>query len=194
MIITDLVNDPAGYQRETDSQGRHWGPYINLNGEYVELQNNSNFPHEVEGWRVKDEDGHTYVFEVSDQLAPGASIRLYTGIGTDTTTAFYWNRRAPVWNNSGDKASLVDPSGEVVSELATRQGSATLHGHVYRAGTHGGVGGALLLVDGSSGCRESQIPAAPTRSSWTPGGTRSKPRPTATRPARFFTSTSARTR
>lgn len=151
MIITNLVNDPAGYQRETDSQGRHWGPYINLNGEYVELQNNSSHRHGISGWRVRDQDGHTYVFPACGELEPGATFRLYTGIGTDTAAAFYWNRKAPVWNNSGDKASLVDLSGQLVSEFATRQGRATLSGHVFVAGTHGGVGGALLLVDGSSG-------------------------------------------
>ena len=160
MIITDLVNDPAGYQRETDSQGRHWGPYLNLNGEYVEIQNNSSLGHEISGWRVRDQDGHTYVFPVCEQLAPGASVRLLTGTGTDTATSFHWNRKAPVWNNPGDKASLVDTSGEVVSEFATRQRGATLSGHVYVSGTQNGVAGADILYvaevnPGASGTSDS---------------------------------------
>jgi hypothetical protein len=151
MIITDLVHDPAGCRRETDSQGRHWGPYVNLNDEYVELQNNSSHRHEISGWRVRDQDGHTYVFPLCDQLEPGATFRLHTGVGTDTASAFYWNRKAPVWNNDGDKASLINLSGEVVSEFASRQGRVTLYGHVYVAGTQGGVGGAFVLVAANSG-------------------------------------------
>jgi len=151
MIITDLVNDPAGCQRETDSQGRHWGPYTNINGEYVEIANNSTLPHSISGWRVRDQDGHTYVFPLCDQLAPGAHVRLHTGIGTNSAAAFYWNRKAPVWNNSGDKASLVDTSGEVVSEFATRLGSATLSGHVYVVGTLNGIAGAEIVYVGESG-------------------------------------------
>jgi len=174
MIITDLVNDPAGYQREADAQGRHWGPYTNLNGEYVEIANNSTLSHSISGWRVRDQDGHTYVFPLCDQLAPGAHVRLHTGIGTNSAAAFYWNRKAPVWNNSGDKASLVDTSGEVVSEFATRLGSATLSGHVYVVGTQNGIAGAdIVFLDqqnagapaksGSGGAYSMSVPCGEQR-------------------------------
>jgi len=40
-------------------------------------------------------------------------IRVYTGCGTNTDTSLYWCSQGAVWNNSGDTAFLLDPSGNI---------------------------------------------------------------------------------
>jgi hypothetical protein len=34
--------------------------------------------------------------------------------GTDTATELYWCNNSEVWNNDGDTAVLLDPSGNIV--------------------------------------------------------------------------------
>ena len=42
-------------------------------------------------------------------------MRLFTGCGTDVAGEVYWcEEGSAVWNNSGDTAFLLDPSGNTV--------------------------------------------------------------------------------
>jgi micrococcal nuclease len=65
---------------------------------------------------VHDEAGKTYTFADGTTLAPGASITLHTGDGTDTDAHRYWGRDGAVWNNGGDTVTVRDASGDVVAE------------------------------------------------------------------------------
>jgi hypothetical protein len=52
-------------------------------------------------------------------LEPGATVRVFTGCGSDSAASLYWcNTGSAVWNNSGDTAFLLDPAGNVVYTLA----------------------------------------------------------------------------
>lgn len=94
-----------------DAEG---GEYDNLNGEYVVFENRGSAAVDVTNWEVTDEVGKTYTFG-SFTLDPGATVTLHTGTGTDTSTDRYWNRSAPVWNNSGDTVFLHDDDGVLVT-------------------------------------------------------------------------------
>jgi micrococcal nuclease len=87
----------------------------NLNDEYVTLTNEGDESLALDGWTVTDEAGKTYEFGAVE-LAPGESVTLRTGSGTDTDTDVYWGRSGAVWNNGGDTVTVRDAAGEVVAE------------------------------------------------------------------------------
>lgn len=90
----------------------------NLDEEWVRFTNRGGAPVDLTGWQVADESSsHRYTFG-DLTLAPGASVTLFTGCGSDSDTERYWcNSDSAVWNNSGDTVFLKDPSGNnVVAE------------------------------------------------------------------------------
>ncbi len=92
---------------------------LHLNDEWVRFVNRSGRDLDLEGWTVRDESSsHRYHFGAL-VLAPGASVTLYSGCGTDSDTQRYWCvSGSAVWNNSGDSVFLLDPVGNIVAQLA----------------------------------------------------------------------------
>jgi len=87
----------------------------NLDDEYVILENTGDSDLSLSGWTVSDEAGKTYTFgDVT--LAPGETVTLHTGSGSDTASDVYWGRDGAVWNNGGDTVTVRDDSGSVVAE------------------------------------------------------------------------------
>jgi hypothetical protein len=101
-----------------------------LEDEYVVIRNEGGQKWNLVGWLVTDEtdqqlNPHEYVFPEKLTsgsrwtLDPGEAIFLITGSGSDiffpTATPpqfhFHWNRKAFVWNNSGDRVYLRHPNG-----------------------------------------------------------------------------------
>lgn len=87
----------------------------NPNDEYVTLSNAGNRTLELSGWTVTDEAGAGYAFPAGTTLAPGGSLRLHTGVGTDGDGHYYWGRTGAVWNNDGDTVTVRDAGGNVVA-------------------------------------------------------------------------------
>ena len=85
----------------------------NLNGEWVAIRNEGETSVDLTGWGIKDESAsHRYEFPVSFTLLPGETVTVKTGCGADFDTDLYWcNQGSAVWNNGGDTAFLLDPSG-----------------------------------------------------------------------------------
>lgn len=90
----------------------------NPNGEWVELASDANTTVALDGWRLADEGGHTYAFPAGTEVAPNATLRVYTGSGEDDGTALFWGRASAVWNNAGDTARLYDGHDRLVDELS----------------------------------------------------------------------------
>jgi len=86
----------------------------NLGDEYVTFRNAGNDSLDLSGWTVRDEGGHVYPFPDGFELASGASVRVYTGAGTDSADALYWNADGAVWNNDGDAVVVTNATGVVV--------------------------------------------------------------------------------
>lgn len=85
--------------------------------EYVALENQGTSAAAMDAWTVKDEVGATYSFPSGFTLAAGATVKVYTGSGSDTASELYWGRGQAVWNNSGgDTAYLLDAAGVLVDE------------------------------------------------------------------------------
>jgi hypothetical protein len=86
----------------------------NLNGEWVEIANQGLAAQVLHGWTISTQHNRTYTFK-DFTLEAGASVKLHTGFGNDTSTDLYWNKKMPIWNNNGDMAILKDASGNVVA-------------------------------------------------------------------------------
>ncbi|MGJ3558072.1 lamin tail domain-containing protein [Streptomyces sp. INA 01156] len=96
-----------------DSPGRDDRSNRSLNKEWVEITNNTRRAVNLDGWTLRDEDGHRYRFD-NVRLAGRATVRVHTGIGRDTRTDLYQDRRAYVWDNRADTATLRNDRGRTV--------------------------------------------------------------------------------
>ncbi|HPD76009.1 MAG TPA: lamin tail domain-containing protein [Methanoregulaceae archaeon] len=87
---------------------------LNLNGEWIALENFGNDGVLLAGWTLADESGETlYIFPLYI-LDPGTKVTIYTGHGDYNNTSLFMNKDAPVWRNSGDTAILKDAGGTVI--------------------------------------------------------------------------------
>jgi len=99
VVIKDVINPPPG----TDP----------LN-EIVILENASSSSIDLTGWTLIDSSVHTYSFPPVT-VPTGMVFTVRTGHGTDTSTDFFWGQDSPVWNNTGDTATLLDSFGNQIS-------------------------------------------------------------------------------
>jgi len=91
----------------------------NPNGEWIEIVNDGDAPVDLTGWSVRDEStSHRFRFPTGFGLAPGATVVIYSGCGSDTDLELYWCDGDPVWNNGGDTGFLVDVDGQFVDTLS----------------------------------------------------------------------------
>lgn len=101
----------------------------NPNNEFVEITVDPRFasaPVSLEGFLLKNRLGEAFAFpDIS--LEPGASIRVYSGQGSPTGETLFWGRTQPAWDNWGDCAQLVYPSGARYL-LGYRSGCASVQG------------------------------------------------------------------
>ena len=84
-----------------------------LNIERVTFRNDGNATIDMDGWTVKDEGTHIFEFE-DFTLAPGQTVSLRSGEGSDTLASVYWHDDSSVWNNDGDVCFLRDDNGLLV--------------------------------------------------------------------------------
>jgi hypothetical protein len=74
--------------------------------EYVLIENNDSKSYDMEDWYIKeDKNGLRYTFP-SFTLAGGASVRVWTGPGTNNANNLYWGRSEPAWGDDSDCGSL----------------------------------------------------------------------------------------
>lgn len=90
------------------------------NAEYVAIHNNGSAPVDLGGWTVRETSLHWYAIPAGTVLAPGNTLRLYSGNGTDSVNRLYWGRNRSLFTNLipgrpyiGDGAYLFDPSGNL---------------------------------------------------------------------------------
>ncbi len=63
----------------------------------------------LEGWLIKDEDGHTYTFP-HITIFPDGAVNLHTRAGVDTVVGLFWGEPEAVWE-SGEVVTLLDADG-----------------------------------------------------------------------------------
>lgn len=107
LSISTIQYDAPGNDNET------------LDQEWVEILNQGEGPLLLDGWVLKDESAsYRFEFPVGFILEGGASVRIVTGCGADTTATLHWCNAGAVWNNDGDTAFLLDPSGNIHASYA----------------------------------------------------------------------------
>ncbi|TDC89591.1 lamin tail domain-containing protein [Actinomadura sp. 7K507] len=112
------------YRVYFDSPGSDNRSNKSLNGEWVQLFNTTNTTKQLKGVRLRDRTGYTYTFGWF-QLKGRKSVYVHTGRGSNTATHRYWGRKAYVWNNGGDTAFLLYPSGKRADSCSwTSKGSS----------------------------------------------------------------------
>ena len=97
----------------------------NVNGEWVDITNTGASTVSLAGWWVRDAayrgyKAHGYTFPAGAQVAPGQSVRLKIGHGTDDANTFHWGLGEPIFANvtggarwMGDGAWMFDPRGDL---------------------------------------------------------------------------------
>ncbi|MBP8002988.1 MAG: lamin tail domain-containing protein [Chloroflexi bacterium] len=82
-------------------------------GEYVRFDNLGGSNATLTGWTLRDDANHVFTFP-SFTLAVGASVRVWTGSGSNNNANLYWGSGAAIWNNAGDTATLRNSGGQVI--------------------------------------------------------------------------------
>ncbi|MEW1750751.1 lamin tail domain-containing protein [Streptomyces angustmyceticus] len=100
-----------------DSPGRDDRSNRSLNAEWVTVRNTGRTPVNIKGWSLSDKSGHTYRFG-NLRLNGRSQVRVHTGIGRDNRHDVYQNRRAYVWDNLRDEATLRSDRHRVVDTVA----------------------------------------------------------------------------
>lgn len=85
----------------------------NLNGEWVTISNLGSNDAYMQGFKLMDEANHSYTFPIF-ALRKNSFVKLYSGSGTDTIEALYWNSKVPIWNDNGDTAFLYGADGKLI--------------------------------------------------------------------------------
>lgn len=107
IVITTIVYDTTGNDVVFDES------------EYVLLTNAGDDPVDVGGWTVTDRVGHTITIPAGYVIEPGGQLRLHSGPGNSTATAYFAGFSQAIWNNSGgDIAELRDHTGALVYTYA----------------------------------------------------------------------------
>lgn len=125
------VPQPAAPQAPAPAPSGGTVQIVELNGtaqdETVVVQNLGTGPVDISGWRIQSYGGKTcqpvadqvYTFPGGIVLQPGASVRVHSaggGIAAPPSDLLWTNDN--IWNNSGDRADLIDAAGQVVSTAA----------------------------------------------------------------------------
>ncbi|MGM0843692.1 MAG: cell wall-binding repeat-containing protein [Bacillota bacterium] len=92
---------------------------LDLDEETVTIKNSDSVDILMAGWRLFSKEGnHTYQFPRDFVLKPGQSVTLAAGPGAvhNPPAQLLWTNNY-IWNNSGDKAILFDPTGGIIDEM-----------------------------------------------------------------------------
>ncbi|RII17036.1 hypothetical protein DSC45_14840 [Streptomyces sp. YIM 130001] len=103
-----------------DSPGADRGSKSSLNAEWVNIHNNTRSRIQLKGYKIKDNTGYTYSFG-SYRIGAGKTVKVRTGKGTNASGVRYWGRGWYVWNNAGDKARLIKPSGATADSCSWKK-------------------------------------------------------------------------
>ncbi len=64
---------------------------------------------DLSAWRIKDEEGHLYVFPPFT-LVSGGAVQIHTASGKDTPVDLYWGLSQAIWQG-GETLTLLDSGG-----------------------------------------------------------------------------------
>jgi hypothetical protein len=93
---------------------------VNLNGEWVRVDNRSDVALPLAKWWIRDSGLRRYTFPAGTVVPGRGAVYLHVGSGTPSATHKFWGLTAPVFDNPtddeqahGDGAYLFDPQGDL---------------------------------------------------------------------------------
>ncbi|MGW2826044.1 lamin tail domain-containing protein [Streptomyces sp. NPDC001443] len=98
---------------------RFYGSNYSLNREWVQISNYGSRDVNLNGWTLRDEDGHRYTFR-NVRLDGRSTVRVHTGIGRDTRTDVYQDRRGYVLDDRSDTLTLRNDRNRFVDSYSWR--------------------------------------------------------------------------
>ncbi|WP_225754378.1 glycerophosphodiester phosphodiesterase family protein [Actinotalea sp. Marseille-Q4924] len=104
--VLDVVEDVPGSDLQPET------------GEHVVLTNTGDTTVDVSGYVLQDAVINRLVVGEGYTLAPGATLNVYTGTGTNTADKYYVGGTSNVLNNSGDSIAVFTPDLELVDLYA----------------------------------------------------------------------------
>ncbi|KOV60655.1 hypothetical protein ADK64_31050 [Streptomyces sp. MMG1121] len=124
----------SGVRHDGQSRADHSNRTLNM--QWVAVTNSSRQAVNLDRWTLSDKDGHTYTFR-HVRLAGRATVRVHSGVGRNTKTDLYQDRRTRAWDNNADNATLRDARGRVIDTAAwgaghRRDGGVRHHGVDHR--------------------------------------------------------------
>ena len=107
---------PPGGQRKIRIHHINYNPPgLDVNLEYVLIQNDTEAAINMDKWTLCDAANHVFIFP-SFTLQSGFSVTIWTKEGTNDAENLFWGHRSPIWNNTTDTAILRDSSGNEVTK------------------------------------------------------------------------------
>src|SRR4029078_1147873 len=104
-----------------DSPGAETGSKKSLNGEWIQLVNNTSTNKSLKNWTIRDAAGTKYRFGAYT-LRGGKTVKIHTGPGANTAGDRYWGRSAYVWGNGKDSAKLRNAAGATMDACSYSDG------------------------------------------------------------------------
>jgi hypothetical protein len=98
-----------------DSPGRDDRSNRSLNREWAEITNTGRRAVNLDGWTLKNEDGHTFTFH-HYRLDGRSTVRVHTGEGHDTRSDLFQDRRNYVWDNRSDTTTLRNDHSRFIDD------------------------------------------------------------------------------
>jgi hypothetical protein len=84
-----------------------------LNGEFIEVTNDSPRPVNVGGWWLRDSFVYKYFLPRGTTIPPGGRLRLHTGKGRRRGNEFFWGYSTPLFGFEGDGGYMFDPKSNL---------------------------------------------------------------------------------
>jgi len=85
-----------------------------LMSEYILFENDCNYDIDLNGWKIKDEATHIYIFK-NFIFIKNSEMKFVTGNCADSSSQICWNQKTPIWNDAGDQMFLKDASGKLAA-------------------------------------------------------------------------------
>ncbi|MER6130213.1 lamin tail domain-containing protein [Streptomyces sp. NPDC001795] len=104
-------------QVQYDSPDRDKRSNHSLNGEWVDITNTTRRAVTSTDGRCRTATS-TPTRSSHYRLDGRSTVRVHTGIGRDTRTDLYQDRRSYVWNNTSDTATLRDERGRIIDSFS----------------------------------------------------------------------------
>jgi hypothetical protein len=111
---SSIYNIPEGEVRITKTQFKPIKKgKKKLNDEWVEV---TGYGVDMSGYTLHDK-GRKHIFKFPEGFRIYGPVKIFTGRGKNTNTRLYWKCKTPVWNDSGDVATLKAKNGRAVSQV-----------------------------------------------------------------------------